>query len=78
MLFFYLRMFYTRDHYCCHNASNPEAFDQDNLKCIGNETTRMHMRFRVAGLVYDHQQKLREYLKVDRSKALVLYKLVVS
>ena len=71
-------MFYTQDHYCCHTAPDSESFDQDNLECIGNETTRMHMRLRIAGLVYEHQQELREYLGVDGSEALLLYKLVVS
>ena len=78
MLFFYLRMFYIQEHYCCHTAAYSEAFNHDNPECIGNETTRMHMRLRIAGLVYEHQQELREYLGVDGSEALLLYKLVVS
>lgn len=78
MLFFYLRLFYISDHYCCHTAADFEAFDQDSLECIGDETTRMHMRLKIAGLVFEHQQELREYLEVDESEALVLYKFVVS
>ncbi|KJA21679.1 hypothetical protein HYPSUDRAFT_202805 [Hypholoma sublateritium FD-334 SS-4] len=78
MIFFYLRMFYISDHYCCHTAADLEAFDQDHLECIGDETTRMHMRLTIAGLVFEHQQELREYLQVADSEALVLYKFVVS
>ena len=77
-LFLYLRMYYIQNHYCYHTAANHEAFDLDNLECIGNETTRRLMRFRIARLVFDHQEKLRQYLEVDENEALVLYKLVVS
>ncbi|KJA16441.1 hypothetical protein HYPSUDRAFT_207038 [Hypholoma sublateritium FD-334 SS-4] len=78
LLFSYLRMFYIQNHFCHHTAADSEAFDHNNLECIGDETTRMHMRLRLAGLIFDHQEFLREYLGVDESEALVLYKIVVS
>lgn len=78
MLFFYLRLFYLQNHFCHHTAADSEAFDHNNLECIADETTRMHTRLRIAGLIFEHQQELREYLEVDESEALVLYKLVVS
>lgn len=72
-------MFYIQDHYCHHTAADSGAFDRDNLEqCIGNKTTRMNMRLRIARLVFDHQQQLRDYLQVDENEALVLYKFVVS
>ncbi|KJA25010.1 hypothetical protein HYPSUDRAFT_200246 [Hypholoma sublateritium FD-334 SS-4] len=78
MLFFDLRLFYLQNHFCHHTATNCEAFDHDHLECIGDETTRMHMRLRISGLIFEHQRELREYLGVDENEALVLYKFAVS
>lgn len=36
------------------------------------------MQLRIAGLVFEHQKELREYLEVNKSKVLALYKIVVS
>ncbi|KJA14306.1 hypothetical protein HYPSUDRAFT_208803 [Hypholoma sublateritium FD-334 SS-4] len=77
-LFFYLRMYYIQQHFCHHTAAESEAFNCNKLECIGDETTRMRMRLKIAGLVFEHQQRLREYLEVDETEALVLYKIVVS
>lgn len=78
-LFFYLRLFYIDDHYCYHTAADSGAFDCNNIEqCISNKTTRMNMRLRIARLVFDHQQQLRDYLGIDESEAFLLFKFVVS
>ncbi|KJA13617.1 hypothetical protein HYPSUDRAFT_209377 [Hypholoma sublateritium FD-334 SS-4] len=77
-LFFYLKMYYIQNHFCYHTAAESEAFDCNKLECIADETMRVHMRLKIAGLVFEHQQRLREYLEVDETEELVLYKIVVS